>query len=144
MTARAVKTRQVKLTHYEFPCEHATKAVIPSIRAVVARILVERFGLTKYAAAKILDVTPAAITNYLKKKRGDKYSEMILQDKRLCSKAEEIAKLLIESKGARTPEAFMRYKNLVCEICSEVNMYAKIFGCRVVKPVAPTGDASSS
>ncbi len=114
---------------YEFPCEHATRAVIPSIRAVVAKLLVEKYGLTKYAAAKLLDVTPAAITNYMRQRRGEKYVDKILSDQRLYSIAQEIARMLMESKGVTSKEVFIRYKSLVCAICSEVNVYAKMFGC---------------
>jgi len=114
---------------FEFPCEHATRAVIPSIRAVVAKILVENLGYTKYAAAKLLDVTPAAITNYINQRRGEKYVDKILSDEKLYKTAVEIAKTLSENRGVRSPEVFMKYKNLVCEICSQVNVYAKLYGC---------------
>ncbi len=113
----------------EFPCEHATRAVIPSIRAVVARILVNELGFTKYAAAKVLDVTPAAISNYISQKRGEKYVDKIMSDRHLYAIAREIALMLSKHKGAKTPEVFMRYKNLVCAICSQVNVYAQMFGC---------------
>ena len=113
----------------ELPCEHASKAVIPSIRAVVAKVMVEDFGLSRYTAAKLLDVTPAAITNYLKHKRGEKYIDEILNNDELMEIVNEIAKTLIEGNGVRDVKVYMKYKNLVCQICHRVNIYAKEFGC---------------
>jgi len=113
----------------ELPCEHASRAVIPSIRAVVAKVMVEDFGLSRYTVAKLLDVTPAAITNYLKHKRGEKYVDEILNNEQLMKLVHEIAKTLIEGNGVRDIRVYTRYKNLVCQICHEVNVYAKEFGC---------------
>ena len=52
-----------------FPCEKAVWYYLPQIRADLARELVKT-GMTQSQAAKMLGVTPAAVSQYLHKKRG--------------------------------------------------------------------------
>ncbi|NTU52776.1 MAG: Fis family transcriptional regulator [Chlorobiaceae bacterium] len=52
-----------------FPCEKAVWYYLPQIRADLAKELVKT-GMTQSSAAKKLGVTPAAVSQYLHKKRG--------------------------------------------------------------------------
>ncbi len=52
-----------------FPCEKAVWYHLPQIRADLAIELVKT-GMTQSAAAKKLGVTPAAVSQYVHKKRG--------------------------------------------------------------------------
>lgn len=52
-----------------FPCEKAVWYYLPQIRADLAKDLVKT-GMTQSRAAKLLGVTPAAVSQYLHKKRG--------------------------------------------------------------------------
>lgn len=52
-----------------FPCEKAVWYYLPQIRADLAKELVKT-GMTQSQAAKLLGVTPAAVSQYLHKKRG--------------------------------------------------------------------------
>jgi hypothetical protein len=52
-----------------FPCEKAVWYYLPQIRADMAKELVKT-GMTQSRAAKLLGVTPAAVSQYLHKKRG--------------------------------------------------------------------------
>lgn len=52
-----------------FPCEKAVWYYLPQIRADLARELVKT-GMTQSQAARMLGVTPAAVSQYLHKKRG--------------------------------------------------------------------------
>lgn len=53
------------------PCEQHQWSIIPSIRRELAICLVEVFELTQSEAARKMDVTPAAISQYLNGKRGN-------------------------------------------------------------------------
>ncbi len=125
---------EADIAKIELPCEHATKAIIPSIRAVIARVLVEDMKVSRYMAAKLLDVTPAAITNYLNKRRGDKYIKRIESDEKLYSQIRDIARKLVEAKGLRTLDVYLEYKNTVCRICHTLNVYVKLFNCPLDQP----------
>lgn len=52
-----------------FPCEKAVWYNLPQIRADLAIELVKT-GMTQSQAAKLLGVTPAAVSQYIHKKRG--------------------------------------------------------------------------
>ncbi|HXY83574.1 MAG TPA: helix-turn-helix domain-containing protein [Candidatus Saccharimonadales bacterium] len=52
------------------PEELASKSVIPAIRALIVKRLVEEYGMTQQEAAKLLGVTQPAVSKYLHQKRG--------------------------------------------------------------------------
>jgi predicted transcriptional regulator len=52
------------------PEELASKSVIPAIRALIVKRLVEDHGMTQQQAAKLLGVTQPAVSKYLHEKRG--------------------------------------------------------------------------
>ena len=52
------------------PEELASKSVIPAIRALIVKRLVEEHGMTQQEAAKLLGVTQPAVSKYLHEKRG--------------------------------------------------------------------------
>lgn len=52
------------------PEELASKSVIPAIRALIVKRLVDEHGMTQQEAAKLLGVTQPAVSKYLHEKRG--------------------------------------------------------------------------
>ncbi|MGA3404910.1 MAG: helix-turn-helix domain-containing protein [Candidatus Bathyarchaeia archaeon] len=52
------------------PEELASKSVIPAIRALIVKRLVEEYDMTQQEAAKLLGVTQPAVSKYLHHKRG--------------------------------------------------------------------------
>ena len=52
------------------PCEYMIWNGIPAIRKELAETLIKQFGLSQREAAEKLGLTPAAICQYLSKKRG--------------------------------------------------------------------------
>lgn len=52
------------------PEELASKSVIPAIRALIVKRLVEDHGMTQQEAATLLGVTQPAVSKYLHEKRG--------------------------------------------------------------------------
>ncbi|OLD01480.1 MAG: hypothetical protein AUJ07_11155 [Crenarchaeota archaeon 13_1_40CM_3_53_5] len=53
------------------PCEVAAKSVIPALRAMVARELMEGYGMKQEAVAEGLGVTQAAVSKYRHQVRGE-------------------------------------------------------------------------
>ena len=68
--------------------------LIPALRKELARIFVEEYGLKQKKAAECLGITEAAISQYLKAKRGN---EIKFSDK-AKKEIEEAAKSVIENK----------------------------------------------
>lgn len=64
------------------PCEYMIWNGVPAIRKELAEKLIKQFGLSQREAAEKLGLTPAAICQYLSKKRGntDIFDETIIQE----------------------------------------------------------------
>ncbi|MEF8880005.1 MAG: Fis family transcriptional regulator [Candidatus Thermoplasmatota archaeon] len=90
---------------------------LPIIRKELASCMINKFGLTQKQTAKKLGITPAAVCQYLKKKRGEKIKIKIVDD----VIKEEItisAKRIIESgNGSVKPET--------CRICQIIKQHKK-------------------
>ena len=68
-------------------CEKVVSKLLPILRALVARELVERYGLTQQEAAKLLNVTQGAISQYLRGMRGKGKidSDVVATSRRIAS-----------------------------------------------------------
>ena len=56
----------------KLPCEKAILDTLPIIRKEIACCMVHDFGLNQKEAAEILNITPAAVSQYKCNKRADK------------------------------------------------------------------------
>lgn len=92
------------------PCERAVSAVLPLIRAEIAKSLILDFKLTQIKAAKLLGLTQAAVSQYVTSKRG--YKLKIDRSSTAARSIKETAKELAEG---RLPE--FELLNRICEIC---------------------------
>ena len=54
----------------KLPCKISAKYVIPAIRLMIARKLIEEYNLTQSEAARLLGVSQPSISHYLNSKRG--------------------------------------------------------------------------
>src|SRR5260370_27282248 len=73
--SRSCLNRLLVLFTYRFwliiPCEVASKSVIPALRALVARELIEEYGLKQEQVATKLGGTQAAVSKYQHQVRGE-------------------------------------------------------------------------
>ncbi|MEN2999025.1 MAG: transcriptional regulator [Acidilobaceae archaeon] len=113
----------------ELPCEHAAKAIFPSIRSLIAKMLVEECNLSKYMASKILGTTPAAITLYIEGKRGDKYIKKISSDEYLTEILRNAAQELLAYYNETGKINYSLYQRTFCTICMMVNELVADQGC---------------
>lgn len=58
------------VTRLLLPDEIASKSVIPAIRAMIVRKLVNEHGMTQQKAAHLLGITQPAVSKYMHNKRG--------------------------------------------------------------------------
>ncbi|RLG70375.1 MAG: hypothetical protein DRO04_01965 [Candidatus Iainarchaeum archaeon] len=90
-------------------CEKVYWILMPAIKRELAKILAEKYKLRKKDIAKMLKVTNAAVSQYLKKKRGSRI--------RLSKKAKEILQKTAEKLIRKNSSAL---DSAVCKICKEV------------------------
>ena len=97
------------------PCEVLSKRLFPALRGVIARMLIEKHGLSVYETSKLLGLTPAAVSNYLSGKRGDKLLKDIYSNTDIMVKIEELV-----DKMAKGKAGLEDYLDFICTICIEV------------------------
>ncbi len=52
------------------PCEVGVKTVLPAVKAIMARKIVEKHGFNEQEAGKLLGLSQSAVSRYMSKERG--------------------------------------------------------------------------
>jgi len=117
------------------PCETATRSVIPAVRALIAKELMEKHGLKQNEVAELLGISQSAVSKYATKARG--YVIRIDQVREIRSPINEI--LALVSNGTYERTAFIRLfcqtcvivrqKGLMCEFCQKSDPAIEIEEC---------------
>jgi len=106
------------------PCEYMMWNGLPVIRKEIAISMIDSFGLTQKEAAEKLGVTPAAVCQYLSRKRG----RIEITDDGINDEIKNSAEKIIQNgNGSVIPETcrickIIRTKGvfpLICEACDE-------------------------
>jgi predicted transcriptional regulator len=116
------------------PEELASKSVIPAIRALIVKRLVEEHGMTQQEAAKLLGVTQPAVSKYLHHKRG---AAIRLSGIREVDQATNEIANLVSSKKAKPLDVMGRIE-AACEYVRK-NRYM----CDLHKRLEPGIDVNS-
>jgi hypothetical protein len=116
------------------PEELASKSVIPAIRALIVKRLVEEHDMTQQEAAKLLGVTQPAVSKYLHQKRGA--AIRLGGIKEIEQATSEIAEMVSTHKAA--PAAVMSKIEAACEYVRR-NRYM----CDLHKRLEPEFDVNS-
>ena len=74
----------------KYPCETVSKHFLPALRSLIAKGLIENYGVTQVIAAEKLGTTQAAISYYLSSKRGERHIKKIENDSQIKSTIKEI------------------------------------------------------
>jgi uncharacterized protein len=106
---------------YTLPQEIEVWFIIPALRRDLAKCLVQKHGLSYDKVGKLLGITKAAISQYLKNKRATKIKLHKKIEMDICFSCEKI----IHNKSDSVKEITkllrkIRDKNLHCEVCGEV------------------------
>lgn len=107
------------------PSEIEAKSLIPAVRAILARKLIKEYSLKEDDAARVLGITQAAVSNYVRGTRGDVELISKLESVReVMRMIDDIAKDLSTNK-AYTPSTlakfiglcnYMRYTLIICDV----------------------------
>jgi len=107
------------------PSEIEAKSLIPAVRAILARKLIKEYSLREEDVAKVLGITQAAVSNYVRGTRGDIELISKLESVReVMRMIDDIAKDLSTNK-AYTPSTlakfvglcnYMRYTLIICDV----------------------------
>ena len=107
------------------PSEIEAKSLIPAVRAILAKKLIKEYSLKEEDIAKVLGITQAAVSNYVRGTRGDieliSKLECVREVNRMI---DDIARDLSTNK-AYTPSTlakfiglcnYMRYTLIICDV----------------------------
>jgi uncharacterized protein len=107
------------------PSEIEAKSLIPAVRAILAMKLIKEYSLKEEDVAKVLGITQAAVSNYVRGTRGDIELISKLESVReIMRMIDDIARDLSTNK-AYTPSTlakfiglcnYMRYTLIICDV----------------------------
>lgn len=107
------------------PSEIESKSLIPAIRAILSKKLIHDYGFREETVAKLLGITQAAVSNYIRGTRGDlSLVEKLEANFEVMKMINDIAKDLSLNK-AYAPSTmtkfiqlcnFMRYTFIICDV----------------------------
>jgi len=112
------------------PCEVAAKSVIPALRAMVARELMEGYGMKQEVVAERLGVTQAAVSKYRHQVRGEAVDLEAADEVRQISK--DIASTLV---GDPSP---LDVSRKFCQACTDIRALGLM--CETCRKVDPSWD----
>jgi predicted transcriptional regulator len=117
-------------------CEVMVSDILPGVRAMIARKLVEDYGLSQKDAAEKLGTTQPAISQYKRQLRGHKI-DLIDNNPRILEMISSIAKRTASGELSQdhisiefcTVCKFMKSSGIVCEIHKK--MYPSLENCKI-------------
>lgn len=107
----------------KIPCELVVWYVLPAIRREIANELVTTYKMPQSQVAKKFGVTDAAVSQYMKKKRGE--NSVIEQSPTYAQFKEEIKK-----SAGRIVNENADFSSEICKICGvvkELGILAKVY-----------------
>ncbi|MEM1552424.1 MAG: transcriptional regulator [Candidatus Bathyarchaeia archaeon] len=113
------------------PCVIVVKYLLPAIRVLVTKELIEKHNMRKIEASEKMELTPAAITQYFKGERGATLANEIAQSDDVMKMISKLAETL--AKEGATPESIIER---LCEICATIR-YGKVI-CKLHQEDLPT------
>lgn len=101
--------------------------VLSAVRALLARELVER-GLSVNETARLLGLTPAAVSMYLSGKRGGELVQEVARDERAMSLIRSHAEIFIDAarRGVRGPLDLTELAKVVANILAQRSPQAEL------------------
>jgi len=119
------------------PDEIASKSVIPAVRAMVVRRLVDKHGMTQQEAARLLGITQPAVSKYMHKKRG--IAIRLEGVSYVDEAANKIAALLVSGKAGKVQimskmnEVSLRVRKgkLMCDLHRRLEPELNLVSCRI-------------
>lgn len=81
------------------PCMIIVKHVLPAVRVLVAKELMEKYGMRKIDASTKMELTPAAITQYFKGERGVTFLGNMAKSEEIMKKVSKLAEAIAKEES---------------------------------------------
>ncbi|MCS7365106.1 MAG: hypothetical protein NDF54_06710 [archaeon GB-1867-035] len=93
-------------------CELVVKYMLPALRYLIAKELIENYGFPQISVAKALGLSQAAISYYMNSKRGQKWVSILSENEEVIRLIKSTAKEIAESKENVNID--------LCKLCSMI------------------------
>ncbi len=95
------------------PCEVGVKTVLPAVKAIMARQIIEKHGLNEQQTAELLGLSQSAVSRYVGRERGN-----LLE----IEGSTEILALISQMVTSiiKEPENKTEILNLFCQTCTAI------------------------
>lgn len=97
------------------PCVIIVKHVLPAIRVLVAKELMEKYGMRKIDVSEKMELTPAAITQYFKGERGASFIGDMTKSRETMKRVSKLAETIAKS-GSSIEDVIEQ----LCGICETI------------------------
>ena len=84
------------------PCMMVVQYILPALRVEIAKELSSDYNLKNAEIARKMEVTPAAVTQYLNRTRGGDAADLIQDSKKVMGIVSEVAKDIVEADNLFT------------------------------------------
>ena len=115
------------------PCVIVVKYLLPAIRVLVTKELIEKHNLRKIEVSEKMELTPAAITQYYKGERGSILANEIERSPEAMKMISRLAEAI-----AREEATLEDVIEKLCEICAAIR-YEKVI-CKLHQEDLPALD----
>jgi uncharacterized protein len=95
------------------PCEVGVKTVLPAVKAIMARSIVEKHGLNEKETADILGLSQSAVSRYISRERGNLLN--IEDTPEIIALIDQMVTHLIKAPDNKT-----EILRLFCETCTSI------------------------
>jgi predicted transcriptional regulator len=117
------------------PCEVAVKSVVPAVKALITKELVEKHNLKQDEVAELLGISQSAVSKYSNKVRG--YVINVEEIQQVQPFIDKMIILLVKGDYPRQEFlglfcqacAAVRRTNLMCQFCRKTNSRIEIREC---------------
>jgi predicted transcriptional regulator len=97
------------------PCMVMVQYILPTIRVLIVKDLIQKHSMRKIDASKKMELTPAAITHYMKGERGKVFADEIIKSEKTMKIISDLAEAL-----ARDDIPAENTIDKLCEACSTI------------------------
>jgi hypothetical protein len=117
------------------PCEIAVKSLVPSLKALIVKELVEKYGLKQDEVAEVLGISQSAVSKYTRKVRG--YVINATQVKEVDFLVQKITLRVINGEYSKREFlrlfcrmcTLVRENGLMCELCRKSDRKLQLEKC---------------
>ncbi len=113
------------------PCMVVVQYVLPAIRLLIMKDLIDKHSMRKIDVSTKMELTPAAITQYLKGRRGVTFVENISRSKKTMDIIADIAEIV-----ARNDTPMEKLVEKLCIACNTIRSQGVI--CQLHKKNLPS------